>query len=112
MTDLDDLVSVYADPRREPWTANVLPRLRALAVEPSGVVMLAEASGLKPRAMRDVLAGRSRPRAAAGAALAALVAALPQPSGRRCTGCGLVVARAHARRQDCSKACREQAKYA
>ncbi len=37
VTDLDDLVSIYADPRREPWAVETLPRLRALAAEPGGV---------------------------------------------------------------------------
>jgi hypothetical protein len=62
VADLGDLLSTYADPRRDPWTIEYLPRLRTLAREAGGMSMLGEVSGLSQRALRDVLAGRSQPR--------------------------------------------------
>lgn len=87
VANLDELQNVYADPRREPWTTRVLPRLRALAREPEGRRAIREASGLQARALRDVLTGRSRPRQAARVALAALVQDADAPVQRRCAGC-------------------------
>ncbi|MDP9366000.1 MAG: hypothetical protein M3Q10_17570 [Chloroflexota bacterium] len=77
ITEPDELTNVYADPRRAPWAEDALPRLRALAAEPGGLARLVGASGLKGRALRDVLAGRSTPRADARAALAALLDRTP-----------------------------------
>ncbi|MDQ3692160.1 MAG: hypothetical protein M3464_00835 [Chloroflexota bacterium] len=108
--ELEDLLSTYADPRREPWTADVLPKLRALAVEGGGVKMLSEASGLSPRALRDVLAGRSRPREQAMRALLALAKETTSSSGRVCLGCSKRFASTDPRRRYCSRHCRQRAK--
>ncbi len=112
VTDLDDLVSIYADPRREPWSVDMLPKLRAVAVKSGGMGILAEVSGLKARALRDVLAGRSRPRENARLALAALVRQEALPSSRICHGCSRRVTTIDPRRRYCSRECRERAKYA
>ncbi len=110
VTDLDDLVSVYADPRREPWTMEVLPKLRALAADLGAIAMMAERSGLKPRALRDVIAGRSRPRVRARELLTKLVATRHPHDGRRCTGCGGPIGAADSRRRYCSRRCRDRAR--
>ncbi len=110
VADLRELLGTYADPRREPWTVDVLPKLRAVAAAPGGMAALAETSGLTPRTLRDIVAGRSRPRTAARTALVALVAEVPSPGGRRCAGCGRAVTEADPRRRYCSKECRERAK--
>ncbi|MGI8546581.1 MAG: hypothetical protein ACR2M1_04485 [Gemmatimonadaceae bacterium] len=115
---LDELQSVYHDPRREPWTTAVLPRLRALAAQPGGRAAMMEASGLQPRALRDVLSGRSRPRHAARVALAALVQhaspdALTPPerrcATRLCAGCGEPLTAGNPRQRYCSRACQQHA---
>lgn len=77
---LGGLRGVYSDPRREPRATYVLPRLRAMATEPGGRNAMWEASGLSIRALRDVLAGRSRPRQVARFALAKLVQDADMPS--------------------------------
>lgn len=114
ITDLDEIQSTYADPRREPWTTHILPRLRAMAAEPGGIEHLAEIAGMSPRRLRDVLAGRSRPRHAARAALAdAVTHALVQDADvspeRRCGGCGHALTAANPRRRYCSRACQQLA---
>jgi hypothetical protein len=60
MTNLVERLDTFADPCRDPW-AVVLPRLRALSQERWGIELMPQASGLKPMALRDVLAARSRP---------------------------------------------------
>jgi hypothetical protein len=42
--------------------AEVLPRLRAIAGEPGGLVRLANVVGMSERRLRDVLKARSTPR--------------------------------------------------
>lgn len=120
---LDELQSVYRDPRREPWTTAVLPRLRALAAQPQGRTAMMGASGLQPRALRDVLTGRSRPRHAARIVLAALMqdaspdAVIPPErrcATRICAGCGEPIPTAPATtpgpdRRYCSDRCRKRA---
>lgn len=67
---LDEVLTTYADRRRDPWIVKVLPRLREIAAEVGGRDRLMEVSGLSERALRDVLTGRSRPRESARTALA------------------------------------------
>jgi len=62
ITHPDELLNTYRDPRRDPWTGNVLPRLRAMAAKPGGMTGLANTVGMSERRLRDVLKGRSRPR--------------------------------------------------
>jgi len=88
---LDDLLDIHHVPRRDPWTVVVVPRLHALAGMPGGLVQLANVVGMTPRRCRDVLAGRSRPRSAARAALATVARTLPAPAPRTCPGCGQLV---------------------
>lgn len=105
---LDEVQSVFTDPRREPWTTHVLPRLRTLAAEPGGIDNLKAASRLKSRALRDVLAGRSRPRTAARLALAELVKEAPHAPTRRCVGCGTAIEALDSRQRYCSSQCRKR----
>lgn len=105
---LDELQSVFTDPRREPWTTHVLPRLRTLAAEPGGIGNLQKVTGLKSRALRDVLAGRSRPRTAARLALAELVKEAPHAPTRRCAVCGTAIEALDSRQRYCSPQCRKR----
>ena len=82
VADLDDLLNTYRDPRRDPWTAGLLPRLQAIAAERGGLARLAETVGMSERRLRDVLNGLSRPRAAARIAMEAFVTALPTLDGK------------------------------
>src|SRR5262249_30495114 len=54
--DPDEVYTAYADPRRDPWRALVLPVLRRI---PSPE--LAASVGMSERRLRDVLTGRARP---------------------------------------------------
>lgn len=105
---LDEVQSVFTDPRREPWTTHVLPRLRTLAAEPGGIGNLQEVTGLTSRALRDVLAGRSRPRTAARLALAELMKEAPHAPTRRCAGCGTAIETLDSRQRYCSPQCRKR----
>lgn len=107
---IDELQTVFADPRREPWTTAVLPKLRMLAGQPRGRKMMMEASGLKPRALRDMLAGRNCSRPATRAALAALVQCPPISVDRQCLGCTEPIATPDPRRRYCTTQCRERSK--
>jgi hypothetical protein len=109
ITDPDEIQSVFADPRREPWTTAVLPRLRVLAAQPEGRTAMMNASGLQSRALRDVLAGRSRPRQTARIALAALVQDADAPPERRCAGCGEPLTTSNPQQRYCSRACQQHA---
>ncbi len=86
------------------------PRLQALAARPGGIARLADASGLTPRALRNVRAGRSTPRVAPRRALAALVMDAPTtPPERRCAGCGEPLTAGNPRQRYCSRACQQHA---
>lgn len=111
VSDLDEVLSVYADPRRAPWAADVVPKLRALAADSGGAAKLREASGLSRRALRDVLAGRSRPREGAARALLTLAKGVTPLAGRVCSGCSELFASADPRQRYCSNRCRDRAKY-
>ncbi len=115
---LDELQSVHHDPRREPWTVSVLPKLRTLAAKPQDRNAITDATGLQTRALRDVLSDRSRPRPTARMALAALVQdASPDTDSspeRRCATCGQPIPSLSAtspgpRRRYCSDRCRKRA---
>jgi hypothetical protein len=54
--DPDEVYTAYADPRRDPWRALVLPVLREMPSK-----QLASAVGMSERRLRDVLTGRARP---------------------------------------------------
>ncbi|MDP9362648.1 MAG: hypothetical protein M3Q10_00200 [Chloroflexota bacterium] len=107
VADPGALLNVYVGPARGPWATDVLPRLRALAAEPGGAARLTQACGLKPRALWDVLAGRSAPRAAVREALAALLAGADSIPPRVCPGCGTSLD-GDPRRRHCSPACRKR----
>lgn len=88
-------------------------KLRILARSSEGRRALTETSGLGPRALGDVLAGRSRPRHAARRALAALVddVTMPpeMPQQRRCAGCGEPLTASNPQQRYCSRACQQHA---
>lgn len=109
VASIDELQSVYHDPRREPWTTHLLPMLRKIGNGPEGRKGLIDASGLQPRALRDVLSGRSRPRKAVKDALWK-VAKDTVSAVRICTGCGTSIDTGDSRQQYCSKRCRERMK--
>ena len=88
VSDPNDQLSIHADCRQAPWATDALPGPRALAAEPDGLAALAEASRLKGRALRGVLAGRSRPRRVAREELTALLDRTPAPIPHACPGCG------------------------
>jgi len=69
-----------------------------------------EASGLQPRALRDVLTGRGRPRTTARSALAALVWDADVSPKRYCVGCGERITSGDPRRRYCSPARGQRAK--
>jgi hypothetical protein len=54
--DLGEVLNQYQSPRRDPWAALVRPMLREL-----GPRVVAELSGLSLSAVKEQLAGRSRP---------------------------------------------------
>ena len=128
--DQDEVYTVYRDQHRDPWKNLALPVLRAMP-RPK----LLQAGILKESALREVLAGRARPRAdkrhrltqlavgfarnqleknnlsTAGHPLAILYAytqAQPGiPASRTCPSCGATISRARA--TYCSDACRQAA---
>lgn len=110
ISELDDLLSTYADPRREPWTAEVLPRLRALAAEPGGAARLAEQAGVSIRTVQRAIAGDARPRQGARTALARLADA-SSPGGRACPVCGAPIVSNQPAARYCSARCRERVRY-
>jgi hypothetical protein len=63
--DPDEVYTAYADPRRDPWRAQVLPVLRQMPSKE-----LAAAVGMSGRRLRDVLSERARPHPDTQAALA------------------------------------------
>jgi len=73
VADLDELLNTYSDLRRDPWTTQVLPRLRVIAAEQGGLVGLADTVQMSERRLRDVLNGRSRPRQRVKAALQLII---------------------------------------
>jgi len=105
---LDEVQSVFADPRREPWTTHVLPRLRTLAAVPDGMDHLKTVSGLTSRALRDVLAGRSRPRKTVRLTLAEMVKESTSIPTRRCPSCGAIIEGSDSRQRYCSPRCRKR----
>lgn len=113
VASLDELQSVYHDPRREPWmVVAMLPKLRALAAQPEDLTAMREVSGLLPRALRDVLTGRSRPReAAARITLAALVHDGAVTPERHYAGCGEPLTTPTPRQRYCSESCRKRSEY-
>ncbi len=110
VADLDELLSTYADPRQEPWTADVLPGLRALAAEPGGPARLAQRAGLSVRTVQRALAGDARSRQAARAALTGFADASP-PESRACPVCAAPVVSSRPAARYYSARCRERAKY-
>jgi hypothetical protein len=110
VADLGENLDTFADPRRDPWTAEVVSTLWPLAAEPGGRLPRIEASGLSDGALWDVLAGRSRPRSAAGVALGALAAEHWMCDGRRCRDCAGSGEEADPRRLYCSLPCRTRPK--
>ncbi len=106
---LDELQSIFTDPRREPWTVHVLPRLRMLARQPGGEDALMSATGLKSRALRDVLAGRSRPRKPVRISLVELVKEYIFIPTRHCLNCGATIEGSDSRQRYCSLSCRKRA---
>ncbi len=80
-------------------------------VPPQGRTAMMDASGLQPRALRDVLTGRGRPRQPARIALAALVQGTAISPVRRCAGCGnSITASSDPRQRYCSLRCKQRAK--
>lgn len=107
---LEGLQSVFTDPRREPWISHVLPRLRMLTAEPEARQAMLKASGLLPRALRNVLAGRSQPRPSARIRLTEFVHNASKLGDRHCAGCDGFLETPVPRRRYCSTRCRQRAK--
>ncbi|MBA3274583.1 MAG: hypothetical protein H0T72_02220, partial [Chloroflexia bacterium] len=84
---LGDVLGIHRDPRRDPWSVVVMPRLAGLASAPGGLADLADVAGMTPRRMRDALAGRSVPRTAARLALATVARQSPDLERRCCLAC-------------------------
>jgi len=84
---IDELMNIFHDPRREPWAASVLPKLRAIATTPEGRKTLGAACGLSSRTLRNILSGRSRSRASVRAALTSLAIEWEGASERLCDVC-------------------------
>lgn len=105
---LDELQSVFTDPRREPWTTHVLPRLREMATEPEGRDTLRRASNPQSSALHEMLTGRSRPRETVRMALVGLVHDTPDSPVRHCLGCEKPMETADLRQRCCSARCRKR----
>lgn len=53
-----DVYTEYVDPRRDEWQTTTLPALKQILLN-----RLVELSGMSPSALKELRAGRSRPRA-------------------------------------------------
>jgi hypothetical protein len=109
--DWADVRLVLREPGADTWTSEVLPKLRVLTAEPGGTARLSEASRLTPRALRDVLSGRRRPRERVRQVLLVLANVTTSPGRQVCSGCSGRFASAAPRQRYCSIGCRERAKY-
>lgn len=108
VSGLDELQSVFLDPRRDPWHVVVLPRLRLLASTLDGRQRIAELTHLSSRALRDIITGRSLPRRAVRIALVRMVASELGELERRCASCGCLLTGSDPRQKYCSSQCRKR----
>lgn len=109
VSGLNELQSIFNDPRREPWRVDILPRLRRLAYTAVGRRQLTESTQLSSRAIRDIIAGRSTPRKSARVALAKLVTSSSNEQARECVECGRLLEGNDPRQRYCNSRCRSRA---
>ncbi len=67
VADVDEVQAAHPTPMRDGWARVALPGLRKLTKKPGGIEALANAAGLSPQHVRDMLTGRKQGRRGARA---------------------------------------------